>query len=509
VAKTKRNNFYERPDKMTRYGILTFAVLITCGWLLSDGVFAGDTFAPSSIRQPIIEQTKFIQIPGPNPVITPGKEGAWDDSVVEASDAFRDVGTYYFYYHACGAGKGYRLGVASSDHPLGPFKKHGDKPILDLGKKGEWDSKHVACAMVMKGGGEKYYMWYSGCSDIIDWSIGLATASSPLGPWEKYEGNPVIKDFGYLGGVVKVDGKYRIYSAHPIHQPWAGWEEGKNRSKTYHSDYSPLAVAIGDEPHGPFEISDRNPLMVQGNEGDWDEGGISEAEVLYHNGMFHMFYGATERLGPRTEHIGYAYSFDGFEFFKFGANPVASRHVAANTAAFAEVHSIIDPPFIYLYHTLRPEYSSGRRFGWDENLGVQILVTQAQYCFDMPVLNVDLLASGKSTKIDDSAPIPVGCVGASAITVECTFGDKTDNHLSIGIRSSHDGINYDTVDLNRFHLSPTPVKKVRGTFGLNTNVRFVKVVVEHSNYNKSTSMIGKPKESDPISNIKVFATLRD
>ena len=197
---------------MTRYGILTFAVLITCGCLLSDGVFAKDTFAPSSIRQPIIEQTKFIQIPGPNPIIMPGEKGDWDDSVVEASDAFRDVGTYYFYYHACGAGKGYRLGVASSDHPLGPFKKHGDKPILDLGKKGEWDSKHVACAMVMKGGREKYYMWYSGCSKDIKWSIGLATSEDPLGPWKKYKDNPVLEDFG-LDLTQRLELMNKIYQA--------------------------------------------------------------------------------------------------------------------------------------------------------------------------------------------------------------------------------------------------------------------------------------------------------
>ena len=77
-------------------------------------------------RNDLIENGVFIQIPGPNPIITPGPDGAWDDGVTEAADAFKDVDTYYFYYHATGAGKGYRLGVASSTHPLGPFKKHGD-----------------------------------------------------------------------------------------------------------------------------------------------------------------------------------------------------------------------------------------------------------------------------------------------------------------------------------------------------------------------------------------------
>ncbi len=68
-------------------------------------------------RNALIENGVFIQIPGPNPIITPGPDGAWDDGVTEAADAFKDVDTYYFYYHATGAGKGYRLGVASSTHP--------------------------------------------------------------------------------------------------------------------------------------------------------------------------------------------------------------------------------------------------------------------------------------------------------------------------------------------------------------------------------------------------------
>jgi beta-xylosidase len=169
-----------------------------CFAAVSNAAHAGDSAIQSMHARDLVEQIRFIQIPGPNPILTPGPDGAWDGEVVEAADAFRDVGKYYFYFHACGSGEGYRLGVASSDHPLGPFKKHGDKPLLDLGPEGSWDDTHVACAMLLKGGDDKYYMWYSGCTDKADWSIGLAIASHPLGPWQKHRGNPVLKDFGYL-----------------------------------------------------------------------------------------------------------------------------------------------------------------------------------------------------------------------------------------------------------------------------------------------------------------------
>ena len=47
-------------------------------------VNADDKFADIAIRQAVVEQMEFIQIPGPNPIISPGPEGSWDDRVVEA-----------------------------------------------------------------------------------------------------------------------------------------------------------------------------------------------------------------------------------------------------------------------------------------------------------------------------------------------------------------------------------------------------------------------------------------
>ncbi len=190
-------------------GMLVKMLLVSCAlWCVGvlSAACGGELRAKPEGRSVFWGTGPFIQIPGPNPIITPGPEGAWDDGATEAADAFRDVDTYYFYYHATGAGKGYRLGVATAKSPLGPFKKHGDKPVLDLGPKDSWDDLYVACAMVVKDGHQKYYMWYSGLGRSDKhrkWGIGLAIASHPLGPWQKYDGNPILEDFGYVGSVVK------------------------------------------------------------------------------------------------------------------------------------------------------------------------------------------------------------------------------------------------------------------------------------------------------------------
>ncbi len=455
---------------------LSLVALIFCLAFSSIG-YAGN--AKGSGPVDAIENTQFIQVPGPNPILKPGPKGSWDEGVMETSDAFRDVRTYYLYYHATGGvGYHYQLGVASAPGPLGPFKKHGDKPILELGPKGSWDSSHAACAMILKEGPEEYYMWYSGTTSDDGtgmWHIGLATAKHPLGPWKKHENNPVLKDFGYMGGVLKVDGKYRLYVAHPITPPG------------YKRDYSPLAVAVGDKPEGPFVKYRDNPLMGQGKFGDWDDGGTSEAEVLYHNGMYHMFYGGAEFFGPRLEHVGYAYSKDGYNFIKHSKNPIVSRFENPNAASFSEVHVIMDVPFIYLYHTLRYERLDGHDYPWVEDIGVQVLATQRPFSLEMPVINLDTLKAGQKTSLDDSTPLCLGNINDISITAECTYSKNAKKPITIHIVSSPDGMKYDTTDLFTFDNDFKPGKTARKTLYLDKKVRYIKVTVENTDQSQSVS----------------------
>ncbi len=199
--------------------------------------------------------------------------------------------------------------MATSSHPLGPWKKHEKNPIIDLGPEGSWEGKHVACASVLKEKADKYYMWYSGVKkgQHSKWSTGLATASSPLGPWKKYEGNPILKDFGYIGGVVKMGDKYCMYNEYPI---------GESSP-----DQGPIALATAEKPEGPWTKYEGNPVIPAGDWGAWDDGGYSEAGILYHDGVFHIFYGGTK--WKKIESIGYAYSFDGYNFTKY-PNPTST-----------------------------------------------------------------------------------------------------------------------------------------------------------------------------------------
>jgi hypothetical protein len=446
-------------------------------------------------KNELLAGSRFIQIPGPNPIVVSGGPGSWDEYYIEAADAYKDFGTYYLYYHGAGKDKnrwpgGYRLGVATATAPLGPWKKYGDKPILDLGPSGSWDDEHVACAMIMKVGLHNYYMWYSGRGKLEKyqkWSIGLATASSPLGPWKKHGGNPVLEDFGYVGGVVFVKGKYYLYSEHPI--------DSTGR------DYGPISLAIADAPEGPWSRWTGNPVLQQGGWGAWDDGGFSEAEVVYWDGVFHLFYGGAKLYDPRRltrESIGYAYSFDGFNFHKYGRNPVATREAVPNAAAFAEVHTLMEPPFIYLYHTLRykdprPNYGPDRLLV--EHLGVEVLVTQTPFRIDMPALVLPSLGPKSTSALEDTPPINLSEVSQVALTTECTYHPAAKAPIRVHLRGSYDGLTYDTVDLSTIDHELLAGQLVRKTVNVDLRVKFFKILVQN------------PDALQSVSDLKITVTL--
>jgi beta-xylosidase len=168
--------------------------------------------------------------------------GAW------APDVFhhrKGDGKFYLYYTDSAEGKGpalqeKQIGVAVADSPLGPFEDKGPlvsnaidaelfqdddgsfylyyadlaggfkirvQPMADpLTKRGEprivvrpteeWERRNAAVTegpVVLKRAGIYYLMYSGNGADWPDYAIGYATARSPVGPFEKYAGNPIAR----------------------------------------------------------------------------------------------------------------------------------------------------------------------------------------------------------------------------------------------------------------------------------------------------------------------------
>jgi hypothetical protein len=435
---------------------------------------AEEPSAKTTPQNPLLASGGFIHIPGPNPILTAGPRGKWDGSIVETGDALKEGNQYYLFYHGASVGPPpYQIGLATASGPLGPFKKSGDAPVLALGPKGSWDANGVACPMILKELPGKYLMFYSGNkTGDNNWSVGLAYASSLSGPWKKFAGNPLIQGFGYVGGVLKRNNKYYLYTEHPINSTAP--------------DYGTISLAIAEKPEGPWTPYAHNPVLKQGPPGAWDVGGFSEAEVLYLGGMFHIFYGGCtphpDRIQSR-ESIGYAYSLDGLRFTKYDRNPVAPREANPNASAFAEVHAIVERPFVYLYHTLRylkPWRPRDKElFPALEDLGVQVLVTGRPFHLDMPLMQRPSVAAHTTTAEIDCPPLCLKDIRQATLVVQCDYSPKATQGIRIHVRASRDGLSYTETDVQQFtpefqagQLSPTMLK-------LDTLPPYIKVSIEN------------------------------
>lgn len=209
---------------------------------------------------------------------TDPRGGAWAPDVFHHA---RGDGKFYLYYtvnrsRGRGAGLDKVIGVAVADGPLGPFVDRGNlaepaidahlfadedgklylyyvdlaggfkimaQPMADPLKKAgaarevirptaDWERRKGAVTegpwMLKRGG--VYYLMYSGSgADGPDYAIGYATASSPLGPFVKHAGNPIVQRGGGVYGpghhsvVPGPDGRlWMVY--HQQNSARVGWE---------------------------------------------------------------------------------------------------------------------------------------------------------------------------------------------------------------------------------------------------------------------------------------------
>ena len=87
------------------------------------------------------------------------------------------------------------------------------------------------------------------------------------------------------------------------------------------------AMRLRSQP-GPWQKHPESPVVVPGEEGDWDDAVISEAKVIYDGETFHMWYAGRRRGPPGLKmpmDLGYAISSDGVHWTKPSDGPVLVR----------------------------------------------------------------------------------------------------------------------------------------------------------------------------------------
>ena len=147
-----------------------------------------------------------------------GPKGEFDDRSVFTADIMVYEGKYYLYYQAVKAPFGQRtknvIGMSWADSPEGPWHRH-PEPVLKPGKAGEWEGDEDIRSNIKSYGdfdshkvhdpnliirNGKFWMYYKahpmGVQSKLkkpypDFSMGVAIAETPEGPFIKHDLNPI------------------------------------------------------------------------------------------------------------------------------------------------------------------------------------------------------------------------------------------------------------------------------------------------------------------------------
>jgi beta-xylosidase len=123
-----------------------------------------------------------------------------DGMAIDGSFLVDDDGTVYLYYARLGGGN--RIFVAKMKDDLSGIEEEYENCLIEA--EAPWETLDCLIAegpFAIKHKG-LYYLTYS-CNHTrcVDYAVGYAVSKSPLGPFERFYGNPILKRNGNLIGV--------------------------------------------------------------------------------------------------------------------------------------------------------------------------------------------------------------------------------------------------------------------------------------------------------------------
>ena len=282
-----------------------------------------------------------------NVALTAGASGAWDDGRIAHPFAVQYDGVVYLYYAGYPNEYEYSIGVATENvngFTGKTYTKYGSNPILAPGSPGAWDDEAVFAPWVIYDTEENLWkMWYCAFDSSGDFAIGYATAPSPLGPWTKYVGNPVLS-------------------------PAGGWEqEIYNVSVIRESSTVYKMLYNGDNPAGPSKIGlatstdginwtkyENNPVLSPSGGGWMAASVFSPRTIIKVNGVYQLYFSGKQTQDGFSKN-GYASSLDLINWSLGDDNPIlsATRTWEAGTNSPGEVENpnlIQVGSYQYLYY---------------------------------------------------------------------------------------------------------------------------------------------------------------
>jgi predicted GH43/DUF377 family glycosyl hydrolase len=119
-------------------------------------------------------------------VLSPGP-AAWEGGYIAANGALLSEANQFLYWYQ--AGRPARIGLARSADGRSWSKL--PEPVLTGGPRGSWDERDVADPYVIRAGGA-YYLYYLGMDRARRQRLGVAVSADGV-RWHKWRSNPILE----------------------------------------------------------------------------------------------------------------------------------------------------------------------------------------------------------------------------------------------------------------------------------------------------------------------------
>lgn len=169
---------------------------------------------------------------------------------------------------------------------------------------------------------ERYKMWYAGrsliCSSEQNHKIGYAFSPDGIN-WTKFSGNPVIIPGGdsswyntavYGPNVVFEGNLYKM------------WFTGIDTVINNQSTDGKANILYATSTNGINWLIHSNPVLVAGEQNEYDKVVCAEPSVVKIDGVYHMFYSSLNQWEIENFQVSHAWSLDGINWIKSSQNPI-------------------------------------------------------------------------------------------------------------------------------------------------------------------------------------------
>lgn len=253
------------------------------------------------------------------------REDTWGIGAFWAPEVYKKDGKFYMFYSAHWRDnpnkelENFRIGVAVSDNPTGPFADHLDGPLFD-------PRYPIIDANVYFDDNGKIYLYYSRCAYKHPVESEIATWAREKGWYDEVEeswvyGVEISPDFSgiiaepelLLRPPVELDDaqaewESRSVSSREINRRWTEGSFTFKYNNTYYMMYSAnhfagenyaVGYATADHPLGPYTKATNNPVLEKNTEKGGNVTGTGHNSVLFMEDgkMLCVYHGRTTETG--------------------------------------------------------------------------------------------------------------------------------------------------------------------------------------------------------------------